>query len=78
MNAIARRLAAVDTNQDQNFPESARQLAAEKFARQRRGRLEVAAQTPRISCLRSTRGESLLELETTTQTQGRSQNGGSQ
>ena len=50
MNAIARRLAAVDTSQDQNFPESARQLAAEKFGHQRRGRLEVAAQSPRISC----------------------------
>ena len=41
MNAIARRLAAVDTSQDQKFPESARQLAAEKFGHQRRGRLEV-------------------------------------
>ena len=73
----ARKVAAVDTNQDQSFPERARKLAAEKFRYQRRGRLEVAAQSPHISCQRATPRKSLLELATATQAQARRQNGGS-
>ena len=64
------------TNPDPSFQECARKLAAEKFRHQRRGRLEVAALLPHISCQRSTPRASLLELATTTQAQARRQNGG--
>ena len=50
MSERARKLAAAETNQNQSFQERARKLAAENFRYQRRGRLEVAAQSPHISC----------------------------
>ena len=68
--------AAAGTNQGPSFQERARKFAAEKFRHQRRGRLEVAAQLPNMSCQRSTPRESLLELATTTHTQARRQDGG--
>ena len=62
-----------DAKMSQSFPERAR-----KFRYQRRGQLEVAAQSPRIWSWRTTPWESLLEFETTTRTQARRQNGGAQ
>ena len=50
MSERARKLAAAGTNQDPSFQERARKLAAGKFRHQRRGRLEVAAPLPHISC----------------------------
>ena len=46
----AMRLAPVDTNQDQSFPERARKLAAENFAINDEDDSKVAAQSPHISC----------------------------
>ena len=74
-NDSPRKVAAADMSQGLSFPESARKIAAEIFGHQRRGRLEVAAQSPRIWSWRTTLWESLLELEKTTQTRGRKQDG---
>ena len=58
------------------FSRTCKETCRRKFRHQRRGRLEVAAQLPHISCERSTPRESPLELATTTQMQARRQSGG--
>ena len=59
------------------FTRKCKETCRWKFRYQRRGRLEVTAQHPYISCQRSTLPESLLVFTTATQAQARRQNGGS-
>ena len=57
------------------FSRMCKDTCRRKFRNQRRGRFELAAQLPHISCWRSTPRESLFELATTTETKARRQNG---
>ena len=67
-----------NTKQDPSFSRMCKESCRWIFGHQRRGRLEEAAQSPRISCWPSTPRESLLELATTIRTQARRQNWGPQ